>query len=403
MDEIKYWVWLSRVFAYGSEKPRILLEVFHSPRAVLEASEEDLKKLSFLKESDRRAIIHTSLERADKILSDCDRLGIHIICYGSPEYPHRLADIYAPPMVLYVKGEIQGIDEEAGITVVGTRRASDYGKRLTGNLCYELSRAGALIISGCAEGIDTYAHWGALKAGGRTIAVLGCGLDVDYPASNRELKLAILRKGALVSECPPGEYPTRSIFPVRNRLMSALGVGVLVTEAPMKSGSLITAEHAIEQGKDLFCVPPHDIYDVNFGGVARYLRDGAIPVFSAKDVLDEYFMLYPHKLNAEYQFAQQVKRNKTLPVYHQRQTAVKKEIEPQKVLEQKQKAWDPTLSKAHRNMFDAMTSQPESLDEIAARAGLSAAQAAAIATELELLEYISSYSGKRYAKHVITE
>ncbi len=188
MDEIRYWVWLSRVFSYGSEKPRKLLEVFHSPRAVLEASEEDLQKLPFLKESDRRAIARTSLERADKILADCDRLGIRVVSYDSPEYPRRLADIYAPPMVLYVKGDIQGIDEEAGITVVGTRKASDYGKRLTGNLCYELSRAGALIISGCAGGIDTYAHWGALKAGGRTIAVLGCGLDIDYPASNRDLK-----------------------------------------------------------------------------------------------------------------------------------------------------------------------------------------------------------------------
>lgn len=399
MDELLYWVWLSRVFSYGSEKPRKLIEYFRSPKNIFELKEDELEKLSFLKPSDRKALRRTSLERAEEIVKRCRELGIQILPYGFDGYPKRLTHIYAPPMVLYIKGDLSGLDEEVGITVVGTRKASEYGKRLTGNLCYELSRAGVVIISGCAEGIDTYSHWGALKAGGRTVAVLGCGLDINYPASNHDLKQAILKKGALVTECAPGEHPNRMIFPIRNRLLSALGLGVLVTEAPSKSGSLITVEHALEQGKDVFCVPPHDIYDLNFSGVVKYLRDGAVPVFSARDVLEEYFVQYPHKLNADMKFAQQVQRNKTSPAYQQKQGG--HTVEP--VRKKVYKAWDSSLGEDYRKMYDAMTEQPMLLDEIAAKAGLNAAQAAAIATELELYDYISSYSGKRYAKHPISE
>lgn len=410
MEEVFYWLWLSRVFPYGSEKPRKLLELFETPERIQKALPEELEQIGFLTPQDRRAIQQTRLERAEAIWKECQRLGIQILHSGSPDYPQRLRQLYAPPVVLYARGDLSGLDDEVGITVVGTRRASGYGTRLTGNLCYELSRAGAVIISGCAEGIDTYAHWGALKAGGRTIAVLGCGLDVNYPAANRELKQAILKKGALLTECAPGESPTRAIFPIRNRLLAGLSVGVLVTEAPVRSGSLITAEYAVEQGKDLFCVPPHDIYDLNFSGVVPYLRDGAIPVFSARDVLEEYFALYPHKLNATMTFAQQVRRDKVRPDHRQKQPKqdrpAKTHPAPSEVTVRPGpvcRKWDDSLGEEARRMYDAMTEAPEPLDDIAARAGISAAEAAALATELELMEYISSYSGKRYAKHPIME
>jgi DNA processing protein len=410
MDDLLYWVWLSRIFPYGSEKPKKLLDEFGSPKRIYEDKEKDWSSFRFLTPRDIRSLHHTSLKQAEMILNDCKIKGIQAIAYSSALYPDRLRHIFAPPMVLYAKGNLADLDDEVGIAVVGTRKASEYGLRLTGNLCYEIAKAGAVIISGCAEGIDTYAHWGALKAGGRTISVLGCGLDINYPASNRELKQAILKKGALISECAPGERPTRTIFPIRNRILSALSVGVLVTEAPIKSGALITAEHAIEQGKDLFCVPPHDIYDANFGGVTRYLRDGAIPVFSARDVVQEYFSLYPHKLNADMVFAEQIKKTGTAAKYRSASKRPLPKRHSEEAKETKQtvnsfapKKWDSSLSDQHKKLYDALTEQPQYLDDVAANAGIEIAKASAIATELELFGYAVSYSGHRYAKVSFSE
>lgn len=396
------WVWFSRLFPYGSSKPKKLLEHFASPSELRQADPARLKECRVLSEREITTVQKTSLERAELILADCRRLHIDIIPYSSEDYPDCLRSIFAPPVVLYLKGSRKILQNEVTIGVVGTRKASVYGKRLTGNLCYEMTKAGAVIISGCAEGVDTYAHLGALKAGGHTISVLGCGLDINYPSQNKDLKEAILKKGTLLTECPPGERPTRNIFPIRNRLISALSLGILVTEAPVRSGSLITANHALEQGKDLFCVPPHDIYDANFSGVSEYLRDGAIPVFSAKDVLDEYFPLYPHKLNADMKFADPIAKRyrKDLPAGRSKSKktgGVQAVPEPVEVTV-KPKAWDDTLSENHRRMYEATDDTPRYIDEIAQKAGLTSAEAAGVATELELLEYIISYSGKRYAR-----
>lgn len=403
VNQLLYWIWLSRIFPYGSPKTNLLLETFGSPKAIHESDQEMLSGCSFLREQERKAIGHTSLDRAELILADCDKHGIQILSYDMPGYPARLRNIYSSPPVIYVKGDLGDIDDDVAIAVVGTRKASDYGMRLTGNLCYELSKAGVVIVSGCAEGVDTYAHWGALKAGGTTLSVLACGLDVNYPSKNTALKQAIVEKGALVSECPPGETPTRFIFPIRNRLISALSLGVLLTEAPIKSGSLITAEHAMEQGKDLFCVPPHDIYDANFAGVSDYLRDGAKSVLSPKDVIEEYIPLYGHKLNADTAFVTPKRKSKTQRTALKQTNAVSADKAERSVPSQgKPKEWDASLSADHRKLYDVMTDHPILLDEISALSDIPISNAAAIATELELLEYITSYSGKRYAKTTIS-
>ena len=172
MDLI-YWVWLSQAFVVGSDKPNQIIAEFGSPKAFYDNGLEQAEKLEYLSSSEVAKLRRTSLERAEFIIKECKRLSIRILTQEDDEYPNRLREIFAAPIVLYVKGELGNIDHEPAITIVGTRRSSEYGNRVTGNIAYELAKAGAIVVSGCAVGIDSYAHLGALKAGGRTIAVLG--------------------------------------------------------------------------------------------------------------------------------------------------------------------------------------------------------------------------------------
>lgn len=184
------------------------------------------------------------------------------------------------------------------MAVVGTRSATPYGHKTAFRLSYRLAECGALIVSGGALGIDSEAHRGALQAGGRTIAVLGCSIDYPYLSANAELRKMISEHGALISEYPPGTPPSKVSFPIRNRLISGLALGTVVVEASIKSGSLITADHALNQGKDVFAVPGN-IMSSAYAGSNRLLSDGAKPVFSAADILSEYTSQYPHKINMD--------------------------------------------------------------------------------------------------------
>lgn len=227
---------------------------------------------AWVNQAETARIMRHSLERSEFILKECGRLKIRVVSLEDPLYPDRLKNIYAAPPVLYVYGDLSGMDDNVVLGVVGTRHPTEYGKTVTDELCYQLAAAGAVIVSGCAVGIDAHAHMGALKAGGRTVGVLGCGLDVDYPAENKGLKRGILKYGgALISELPPGTTVSRKYFPTRNRLISGLSLGVVVTEAPVRSGSLITLNLALEQGRDVFCVPPHDICNPLYQGVVKPL------------------------------------------------------------------------------------------------------------------------------------
>lgn len=300
MAELKYWIWLSELFSKGSDKPGALLDYFETPERIFAASAEELAVSGLVNQAETARIMRHSLERSEFILKECGRLKIRVVSLEDPLYPDRLKNIYAAPPVLYVYGDLSGMDDNVVLGVVGTRHPTEYGKTVTDELCYQLAAAGAVIVSGCAVGIDAHAHMGALKAGGRTVGVLGCGLDVDYPAENKGLKRGILKYGgALISELPPGTTVSRKYFPTRNRLISGLSLGVVVTEAPVRSGSLITLNLALEQGRDVFCVPPHDICNPLYQGVVKPLRDGATAVYDINDILFEYYGEYSHKLVAD--------------------------------------------------------------------------------------------------------
>lgn len=406
MDLI-YWIWLSQAFIVGSDKPNQIVAEFGSPRAFYDNGLEHAEELGYLSPSEISKMRRTSLERAEFIVKECKRLEIRILTQDDEEYPNRLKEIFAAPLVLYVKGELGGLDDEPVITVVGTRKATSYGQRVTGNISYELAKAGAVVVSGCALGIDSYAHLGALKAGGRTIAVLGCGLDVDYPSPHTKLKQQILLKhGALVSELPPGTEPTPTIFPVRNRIMAGLSLGVLVTEAPEHSGSLITAQHALDQGKDVFCIPPSDIYSPMQSGVIKYIRDGASVVFCAKDILYEYMTEYSHKLNidkllddyASGKNSQKSKQNEETerPQAEIREPAPeKKKSVPEEDISAKPAP--PADLKGNKLLvYQALEYKPVPVDVIAEMTGLEVKEVLAILTELEIVGLIYSMSGSRY-------
>ena len=295
MSALKYWVWLTTLPGLGQRTKLQLLEHFASPEEVYFAPEEELLLAEGITKAHTALLADKSLERAEQVLADCAKDGQFILTMDDTLYPDRLRNIYDPPLLLYGKGSLPLFDEEVAVTVVGTRSCTPYGVRAASELGYELSKQGALLVSGMAKGIDGEALKGALRAGGFTAAVLGGGADVVYPAANRRLYEDIAATGVILSEYPPGTEPRGDHFPVRNRLLSALSVATLVVEAPEKSGALITAATALEQGREVFAVPgPFDAPMSR--GCNALIREGAGLVCEAWDVLTYYESRFPHKL-----------------------------------------------------------------------------------------------------------
>jgi len=282
---LQYWVGFSRVPGIGPIRLRALLDHFGDIRQAWDASTATLRALGF----DRRTIESFSTQRARLDLSaELGRvfeLGVSVMTWDSPDYPSLLMSIADPPPVLYVKGELLPRDEWA-LAVVGTRRATVYGREATRAFVSGLAPGGVTIISGLARGIDTHAHQIALEAGGRTVAVLGRGVDIIYPAQNRNLAQRIVENGALVSEYPLGTKPEGGNFPRRNRIISGLSLGVLVVEGSKRSGAMITADYAAEQGREIFAVPGN-ITCRNAAGPNQLIQQGAKLVTTIGDVLEE--------------------------------------------------------------------------------------------------------------------
>lgn len=297
MSGLKYWLWLSTLHGIGPVTARKLIDYFGSPKSVYFARDKHYAEAGICEKAELEALENKNLDRAARIWRDCDELDIRILTMHDADYPQRLANIYDPPIVLYIKGRLPAIDDEVVIAMVGTREATPYGLRVAERLAFEVAKGGGIIVSGLAEGIDTMAVLGALRAGGRPLAVLGTGLDVYYPQKNRLLQEDVAQAGALISEYPPGTQPVRTNFPARNRIISGLSLGVTIVEAPKKSGALITAARALEQGRDLFVVPGN-IDSPACKGSNELLKDNcALAVTSGYDILREYEAAYPQKLN----------------------------------------------------------------------------------------------------------
>lgn len=293
MSSLKYWLWLSTRRGVGVQGMHAVLDHFGTPERAFFADPEEYE---LLPSGLGRAVQERSIAEADRVLADCDRLGIRIMTLQDADYPERLRQLDDAPCVLYLKGKLPDFDEEAAIGVVGTRQSTGYGETVARRLGFDLARGGAVVVSGMASGIDTCAVRGALQAGGTVVSVVGGGIDVPYPWENRFLYQDVAASGLLISEYPPGTENRGSHFPVRNRIISGLSLGVVVVEAREHgSGALITAERALDQNRDVFAVPGN-VDAVNSRGCLRLIQQGAKPVLSAEDILVEYRDRYPVKL-----------------------------------------------------------------------------------------------------------
>ena len=298
MSALKFWVWLTEQNRLGGPARQALLEHFGSPEEVYYAEPGDLLQVEGITADQVQALGNKSLDRAQSILEECARKDIFLLTAQDALYPQRLKNIYDPPLLLYGRGSMPLFDEEAAVAVVGTRSCSPYGIRTAERFGFEMSKQGGLVVSGLARGIDAASQLGALRAGGLTAAVLGCGVDVVYPPENDRLYEDVAASGVLLSEYPPGAEPFGWHFPARNRILSGLCLATLVVEAPEKSGALITATTALEQGRDVFAIPgPLDAE--GSVGCNRLIRDGAGLATESWDILREYQSRYPHKLHPD--------------------------------------------------------------------------------------------------------
>ncbi len=285
MSDLRYWVGFNEVRGIGPLRLRALLDHFGSIERAWHGSAGQLRSVGVDDRSVQNLLRARSKLDLDHRLGQIEAVGARVLTWESPDYPPLLHETYAPPPVLYVKGDLKEQDAWA-VGVVGTRRASTYGLEVTRRLAGSLARNGITVVSGMARGIDAAAHRAALEAGGRTIAVFGCGIDTIYPAEHRKLAQQIAAHGALISDYPLGTRPEGRNFPPRNRIISGLSMGVLVTNAGKTSGALITADFAAEQGRDVFAVPGSILTQGSLGP-NRLIQDGAKVVVQAEDILEE--------------------------------------------------------------------------------------------------------------------
>ena len=332
-NDAVYWIWLSRGLGVASTAARIVLEKGPDAKALYQMDLTALIQLELFAPRLCKKLKALPLTAAYNVLEDCAQKGYSVITPEDDNYPRQFYALQDPPLVVYAQGNVALLGQMHNLpvlTVVGTRSASEYGSRVAENMSYDLAKAGFIIVSGLALGIDSYAHSGALRAGKRTVAVLGSGLDTDYPPQSAPMRKQILATGGVVlTELEPSVPVRGAYFPARNRLLAGLSQGVLVVEAPQRSGALLTASHALEQGKEVFAVPS-DIYDPNAAGTLGLIRDGAIPAINVLDVAYPYFSHFAAQIRTQDLLVEkQAPFRKKKPLQQRRPAFWEKEQNPQ--------------------------------------------------------------------------
>ena len=394
---LKYWVWLAELPRLKGPERLALLRHFGSPEELFFADREELLLVEGLPPARAELALNRDLSAADRILADCQRLGQRIMTIQDAEYPQRLRNIFNPPLVLYVKGRMPVMDEEAAIAVVGTRECTPYGTACGERLGRELAASGAVVVTGLARGVDSAAARGALRAGGTVVGVTGGGLDVVYPPENGDLYADVAATGVLLSEYPPGCPPDKTHFPVRNRIMSGLSVAALVVEAPERSGALITARLALEQGREVYAVPgPIDAPDSV--GCNRLIRDGAGLAAEGWDILRDFQERFPEKLRP----ARKLPAWTPLPTRRRAEPRRKPEPAPEP-----EKA--PALRAVSREgltddqiaLLGVLEPEgPVQVDDLIESTGIPARRVSSALTMLEIDGCVRQHDGKRYTRTV---
>lgn len=383
---IRYLIWLQLCLGYATTRAIKAIKYFGNAESIYNATKEMREKSGCFTKSELKKLSCVSISKADEIIEQCRKNDIKTIGYRESEYPYSLSVLEDAPLVIYVKGDLPTLEEIPTICIVGPRKVSDEGRIAAYSLSFRLAAAGFTVISGGALGCDTYAHAGALKASGKTVLCLGCGILSDYLPENAPLREAVLQNGCLISEYPPYVNASRYTFPQRNRIMSALSLSTVVVEAPLKSGALITARHALEQGREVFVIPG-PINNPQFEGSNALLRDGARPLLSTMDIFGEYIYRFPDKIDIEKAFLKSPIDKKPLKS-PQKQTDIKN-------LQKKQKNLPETLSKNAKIVYNHLDKQKFLPEDISVES-LSDTELISALTELEMEFLIRAIPGGMY-------
>lgn len=361
MSSSKYYHALNNITAFGPKRIKQMVEHFGSPEKAWKAAPREMNGVDGFGKALRSSFLsQRSQINPDNAWEELLAQGISLVTLDDIDYPPLLREIYDPPPVLYYTGKLEYCQQTC-LALVGSRRYTPYGKEIANKFAAKLSNYGLTIVSGMARGIDTFAHKGVLEAGGKTVAVLGCGLDICYPAENISLKNEISKEGLIITEFPPGSKPLPSNFPRRNRIISGITVGTLVVEAGEKSGALITAEFALEQGRDVFAVPG-GIGSPYSRGCHRLIKEGAKLVEKVEDVLEE------------------------LPFYVENTVSSGKKI-----------INNPLLGPESK-VLEAIHFEPLEIEEIARLSGFAPAQLYSVLSGLEIKGVIRQLPGKYFQR-----
>ena len=391
-----YWLWLAGCEDINDGVKAALVRHFEGPEAIFRADKDALRQANIegLTEKHAEILLRHDLRNAEALLTDCANLGLKVLTLGEEAYPKRLKSLYDAPAVLYYKGTLPEFDALPTLALVGTRHPSDYGRQAAARLGGEIAEAGGLVVSGMAEGIDASAMGAALERGYPAVGVLGCGADIVYPRKNSRLFQKTESLGCILSEFAPGSPPLGWHFPKRNRIISGLSCGVVVVEAPEKSGALLTAKHALEQGRDVFVVPG-PIDTEGFRGSNRLLRDGAIAVAAGQEILEEYRGIYPDKLlRMEHKKAPSTQTKPAVPKKLKKITIDNGDSPPYS--EQN----DPLagLSEEERAVMAAIGSGIQSVDDVIAMSHLPSGKVLGLLTMLEIRKKILRHPGRRVSR-----
>ena len=394
-DRTLHWMWMQAAIGQGTATAVRMFRKFESIEEIYAADRADYTYVG-VPDNTLSRLCDKSLDAVKRLADRALSNDGWILTPDDADYPAPLKHLYSQPLVLYGRGKLPDFERMPVIGVVGTRSCTAYGLEVAGALSAGLAAAGCPVISGGAKGIDRAAHEGALYGGGVTVAVQGCGLDVPYPAANRFMREQILEAGgALISEYPPGTTVTRGTFQVRNRLISGLSWGVCVVEAPARSGAMMTARLARDQGKDVFAIPG-PITSPASVGCHRLLRDGACLVTSAAHILQEYQIRCGDTLDEEEAERAQAaffdRSQAPLPVKSPEQPAPTVEAFPQTV------ALPPQVSDSCRKVYEALSETPSSAEWLFEQTGLPLGEIFSVLTELEIYGCVRSHPGQQYSK-----
>lgn len=403
MSNLKHWIWLTQRKGLAGQNAIRVLEHFGTPELVHAADEEAYRLVGGLSDGAIRSLMNKSLDLADEILGDCDRLGIQLLTLQDATYPERLKAIHQPPMVLYWKGRQIAFDEELAIAMVGTRKATPYGVRAASKLSAELTRRGALIVTGMAEGIDASAVRGALKIGGPVVSVLGGGIDRVYPWQHKDLYEDVAAVGALISEYPPGTDHKGEHFPIRNRVISGLSVGVIAVESGRSGGTLLTVGHALDQDREVFAVPgPMDAPESE--GTNRLIQEGAAKlILGAEDVLCEFAQRFPGKLRSARELSRSAEEQRlegAAVVPERREPPKTNKKPPQKdgddMVYLRWADCKDKLTDDQRELLLALDGGEIQADDLVERTQIPVRRVLSALTLLQVQGYVTEESGKRF-------